>query len=50
MVTYTFKYIKDSEENTSDYTFDHEPTLQETLDQMNSYAPDTRLDYIRKPD
>tara|TARA_R100000734_G_C3317846_1_gene111332 strand:+ start:3155 stop:3301 length:147 start_codon:yes stop_codon:yes gene_type:complete len=48
MVTYTFKYIKDSEEISVDYTFDHEPTLQETVDQMLSYSPDQIVDYIRQ--
>ena len=44
-MTYTFKYIKDGVETSSQHTFASEPTLQETLDQMNTYAPDKILDY-----
>ena len=47
-MTYTFKYIKDGVETSSQHTFESEPTLQETLDQMNSYGPDEILDYIRE--
>jgi len=46
-MTYIFKYIKDGVETSSEHTFASEPTLQQTLDQMNSYLPDTILDYIK---
>lgn len=48
MVTYTFKYIKDGVETSSQHTFSSEPSLQDTVDQMNSYAPDEILDYVRE--
>lgn len=48
MITYTFKYIKDGVEVSSEYTFDSEPTMEETENQMNSYSPDEILDYIRE--
>jgi hypothetical protein len=48
MIRYTFKYIKDGVETSSEHTFDTEPTLQDTVDQMNSYNPDEILDYIRE--
>ncbi len=47
-MNYTFKYIKDGVETSSQHTFESEPTLQETLDQMNSYEPDEIIDYIRE--
>lgn len=49
-VDYTFKYIKDGVEHSSDHTFANEPTFAEVEAQMNSYAPDTKVDYIRHGD
>lgn len=46
-MTYIFKYIKDGVEVSTQHTFGAEPTLQQTIDQMNSYLPDTILDYIK---
>lgn len=49
-VTYTFKYVKDDVETSSEHTFANEPTFEDIEAQMNSYAPDEKKDYIRHGD
>lgn len=48
MIRYTFVYIKDGIETTSTHDYVTEPSLQDTVDQMNSYAPDEIVDYRRE--
>lgn len=48
MIEYEFKFTKQGTEVSVQYLFDQEPTFEQIETAINSFDPDTVLDYIRK--